>query len=435
MATHNATLPPRAHRAPATRYVVQVVLLALVGLGIYAYIQELSDGMAVTGMRNLGPGGGATWGLYITFVIYFVGLSFAGISTAAVIRLAKLEALRPVARMAEVLTVVCLQLAALTIVADLGQPLRGIVNLFRYARPQSPFFGTFTLVISGYLFASLVYLYLDGRRDAIIWANQGAPYAGFLRSWAAGYRDTPPERERHQRASFWLAIAIIPLLVTAHSTLGFVFGLQVGRPGWYSALQAPAFVMLAGVSGVGMLLIMAALARRSARFGERMSLPIFRILGIFMLVMLIVYLYFVVVELLTNVYTGSTRERDVMTELIGGRYAWIYWSAIALFVIALALTVARLVVPSLRTRVWPLVIAGLLVNVGAVGKRFLIVVPSQTDGQLLPYDRGSYVPAWSEYAVIAGLIALGVLMILGFAKIFPIVELPHDDETGKEGAA
>jgi molybdopterin-containing oxidoreductase family membrane subunit len=411
------------------------LLALLVVLGIYAYLHELSEGMVVTGMRNLGPMGGATWGLYITFVIYFVGLSFAGISTAAVIRLARLESLRPVARMAEVLTVVCLQLAALTIVADLGQPLRGIVNLFRYARPQSPFFGTFTLVISGYLFASLVYLYLDGRRDAAASAQMGAPYGRFLRVWAAGYRDTPAERERHWRASFWLAVAIIPLLVTAHSTLGFVFGLQVGRPGWYSALQAPAFVMLAGVSGIGMLLVMAAIAHRSGRLRDQMGPKVFRLLGVFMLVLLLVYLYFVVVELLTNLYTGSTRERDVISELIGGRYAWIYWSAIGLFVIALVLAIVRFAVPSLRTRLWPLVTAGVLVNLGAIGKRFLIVVPSQTDGQLLPYDRGSYVPTWSEWAVVIGLISLGALMIIGFAKIFPIVELPHDVEPAGEEPA
>jgi Ni/Fe-hydrogenase subunit HybB-like protein len=72
------------------------------------------------------------------------------------------------------------------------------------------------------------------------------------------------------------------------------------------------------------------------------------------------------------------------------------------------------------------------VNLGAVAKRILIVVPSQTNGQLLPYADGSYAPAWTEYAVVAGLVALGALLILGFAKVFPIVELPHEDHEGKE---
>jgi Ni/Fe-hydrogenase subunit HybB-like protein len=431
MATTVRTLPTERGRGGRSWYPVVAILLLVLGVGIYGYLHELSEGMVATGLRNLGPQGGATWGLYISFVIYFVGLSFAGISIAALIRLARLETLRPIARMAEVLTVICLMLAAMTIVADLGQPLRGIVNLFRYARPQSPFFGTFTMVISGYLFASMVYLYLEGRRDAAVRAAEGAPYAGFLRAWAAGYSDTPAERERHRRASFWLSVAIVPMLVTAHSTLGFVFGLQVGRPGWYSALQAPAFVMLAGVSGLGMLILLAAIARRSLHFQERLGFALFRSLGLFLFLLLLAYLYFVAVELLTNVYTGSVREREVMTELLGGGYAWLYWSAIAGFVASVGLLLAWLALPQLRTRLWPPVVAGVLVNLGAVAKRFLIVVPSQTNGQLLPYSTGSYAPSWTEYAVVAGLLSLGALLFLGFAKVFPIIPLPDREDAGR----
>ena len=68
----------------------------------------------------------------------------------------------------------------------------------------------------------------------------------------------------------------------------------------------------------------------------------------------------------------------------------------------------------------------MLVNAGALGKRYLIVVPSQTHGQLLPYDVGSYSPTWVEYGVAIGLFSLGAAAIAIFMKIFPIIEL--DDE-------
>ena len=424
MATQNVTIPRQARRSSTGWYVTVAILVALVVLGIYAYAHELSEGMAVTGLRNIGPMGGATWGLYITFVVYFVGLSFAGISTAALIRLARIERLRPISRMAELLTVVALVLAGLAIIADLGQPLRGIINLFRYARPQSPFFGTFTLVISGYLFASLVYLYLDGRRDAWLTEQKAERHTWLYRFWAAGYRDTPVERERHDRATFWLAIAIVPLLVTAHSTLGFVFGLQVGRPGWFSALQAPAFVILAGVSGLGMLAIIVAAVRRWQHREEELGVEIFKWLSTALVILLLSYLYLVVVELLTNLYTGSSRERDVMSELLFGDYAWIYWGAIGCFVVALVLLILRVALPNLRGAVWPVVVAGALVNLGAIGKRYLIVVPSQTKGTLLPYDEGSYTSAWTEFALVIGLISLGVLAYMLFTRYFPIVEHP-----------
>src|SRR3972149_4016005 len=175
--------------------------LALVVLGLVAYSRQWVDGEIVTGLRDLGPMGGTPWGIYVAFVVYFVGISFAGITVAALIRVLNLEHLRPVSRMAELLTVL------------------------RYARPQSPFFGTFSLVISAYLIASMVYLYLDGRRDAALCARRPGRLQGFFQLWAAGYEDTPEQRERHRRSSWWLSLFIIPLLVVAHSTLGFVFGL------------------------------------------------------------------------------------------------------------------------------------------------------------------------------------------------------------------
>jgi molybdopterin-containing oxidoreductase family membrane subunit len=403
-----------------------VAMAAICALGWYAYIREFTEGMTITGMRNVGTMGGATWGLYITFVVYFVGVSFAGITIAAVIRLFNLERLRPLARMAEVLTVVSLLLGAIAIVADLGQPFRGIINLFRYARPQSPFFGTFTMVIAGYLFASLVYLWLTSRRDAALLAQQPSKLGWLHRLVAAGYTDTPAERERHSRATFWLAVSILPMLVVAHSTLGFVFGLQVGRPGWYSALQAPAFVVLAGVSGTGVLIVLAAIVRKSMPQDVGLDTYVFAWLGRFMMLLLFVYVYFMVTELLTVTYAGSERELQVTREMLWGEYSWIFWSSVALLVLPLL----GLLYQSLKsswTLSW-LVVSGIAVNIGAIGKRYLIAVPSQTHGQLLPYTDGAYSPSWIEWAVVASLVAFGALVIGVFMKVLPIVEVNHQEE-------
>jgi molybdopterin-containing oxidoreductase family membrane subunit len=489
-------LPYGVGRFSIRLYLLLATLLVLVGWGIFAYSREFVEGLVVTGLRDIGTMGGATWGLYITFVVYFVGVSFAGITMAALIRLFRLDHLRPVSRMAEVLTVVALILAAFSILLDLGQPLRGIVNLFRYARPQSPFFGTFTLVVSGYLFASLIYLYLDGRRDAAVLAQQGGPLQGFYRLWAAGYRDTPAERARHERVSFWLAIAIVPLLVTAHSTLGFVFGIQSGRPGWFSTLQAPGFVVMAGVSGIGLLLVIAAIMRVALDEREQLHEGIFHWLGTLLLILILAYLYFMVVELLTTTYAGHHHEVRISLSLLTGQFAWLFWSSVASLVLAVVALLVRFLPSELRTRVpdisprWALVpggivliagglvtaqgiglsalfsaptqrllawlavaaavlsfllllpylnrnpvaaaaTAGILVNVAAIGKRLLIVVPSQTHGTLLPYGEGSYTPTWVEVSVVIGLFALGTLMYVLFFKVFPVMEV-HAGEEGAE---
>ncbi len=157
MAIRTERLPYGVGRLSGGWYLLMLILLALIGLGVHAYSRQFTEGLVVTGLRDIGTMGGAPWGLYVAFDVYFVGVSFAGITIAALIRLLNLKHLKPVSRMAELLTIISLILAGFSILADLGQPVRGIVNLFLYARPQSPFFGTFTLVIAGYLFASLVY--------------------------------------------------------------------------------------------------------------------------------------------------------------------------------------------------------------------------------------------------------------------------------------
>lgn len=495
MAMRVERLPYGVGRLTGGWYLLIIALLALIGLGIHAYSRQFAEGLIVTGMRDVGTMGGSTWGLYIALDVYFVGVSFAGITVAALIRLLNLSRLKPVSRMAELLTVVSLILAGFSVLADLGQPVRGIINLFLYARPQSPFFGTFTLVIAGYLFASLVYLYLDGRRDAAFCARVPGRLQGFYRVWAAGYRDTPAERERHERTSFWLAIAILPLLVTAHSTLGFVFGLQVGRPGWFSALQAPGFVIMAGVSGVGLLIVIAAVLRRVLKVEDQLGPEIFKWLGNFLTVLILIYLYFMVVEWLTNMYAAPEHEAKITRALLTGEYAWLFWGVVAAMVIAWGVLIlpylpaprgvqmpafqpayarvtgaaALAVVVMMFIRVIPVtrqagltlfstvapwlpwllaillalfalsilplirrdivagaVLSGLLVNLAAIGKRYLIVVPSQTHGTLLPYPTGSYSPTQVEYSIILGLFALGTVLYVLFVKVFPIMETPEE---------
>ena len=60
----------------------QCALLAVMALGAFAFYTQFTQGLIVTGMRTIG-GGGAPWGLYIAFDVFFIGVSFAGIAVAA----------------------------------------------------------------------------------------------------------------------------------------------------------------------------------------------------------------------------------------------------------------------------------------------------------------------------------------------------------------
>ncbi len=414
-------LPPCFGRVTPGWALVVLLLLGVVAFGIYGYLQQRLHGDIVTGMRTIGAGG-AAWGLYITFDTVFVGLAFGGIGVAALARVLRIRPLRSVARLGVLLAVVSLVLAGLCVVADLGRPLHGLLNLPRFARPQSPFFGTFTLIVGAGLSASLVVLFLGGRPDAAICARSAPRFRWLYRIWASGFANTPAERTRRRIASFWLAMLIFPLMSIAYSTLGFVFGVQSGRPGWFSALQAPGFVVQAALSGVGLMLVMAGLLYRPRRESSGgIEFAAFPLLGHALWMLLLVCLYFIAVEELTARYAAFEVQAEVARATASGVYAGPFWTSLAAFLIAFALVFAQFLLRRISIPV--LVLAGLLANVGAILRRYLIVVPSQTHGTLLPFPTGTYSPSWVELAVILGLCALGVLMFMVVARFFPLVPL------------
>jgi molybdopterin-containing oxidoreductase family membrane subunit len=414
-------------RSPAIFFTLVAIAAAAIGFGAYAFYRQTAGDFIVTHLRT--PGfGGAAWGLYICFDVYFVGVSFAGITVAAIARLFHVDTLKPITRLAELLTISSLIAGGCVIVADLGRPLHGLLKLPAYARPSSPFYGTFTLVIAGYMFSSFVYFVLAGRRDAAAMARTGPRLLRWLyRLWASGYRDTPIERRRHRKTSFWLSLTILPLLVVAHSTLGFIFGIQSGRPGWYSALQAPAFVVLAGVSGTGMVILAAVTLRKLFGLHRLMPDAALRWLGTFLWILALIYVYFMVVEELTASYAAPAADRHVAHQVVAGEFALSFWiTAISLF---LAFLIPFLMFVTKRFHVAGLVVAAALANVAAILKRLLIVVPSQTEGALLPIEPArSYTPNWIEIGIITGLFGIIALALLVFTRLFPIVPSKAADE-------
>jgi molybdopterin-containing oxidoreductase family membrane subunit len=385
-------------------------------IGVFAFIYESNEGMAVTGMANIGTQGGATWGLYVVMVEYFIGVSLAGLVLVAFANVFDVMSLRPISRLAVLLTAVSLLVGVLAVVIDLGNPIRGIINMFLYVRPQSPFFGTFTLVAVGVLLTSLVFLFLNGRRDAMQLAEIESRLRWFHRMWASGYSDTDNEWERHRRVIFWLSIFVGPLV-----------GIQVGRPGWFGALQGPDFIVLAAASGLANLIVLTAIVRRVLDTGTSLVGPIvFKWLGGLLLAASAATLYFQIVELFTLLYATPGAERRLADALMRGPYAWIFWSGLALLIFGLAV----LLVQAAR-RTWgvvPLVVAAVAISTSAVAERYLTVIPSQTHGMLLPYEPGSYFPTWVEFAVVAGLFAFGALVVGVFMKVFPIIPFKRRTE-------
>lgn len=406
--------------------------------GIYAYSYWVTEGLITTGLRSVSQGG-ASWAFGKSLAVYFIGLSFGGACTAALIRLLGMDEARVVRRMAEVMTLVCLPLGALSIVADLGRPWEGILFLPQFAKPTSPLYGTFTMVVAVYLFANSVYVFLDGRADAAACAARYPRLAWAYRLWASGWRGTAIEKQRHDRASFWLSACLLPLEVTAMSTLGFVFGVQGGRPGWFSAVQAPSFIAIAASTGSAMLALILCTARRAARLDDVITEAALKAVARIVWLSTLLYVYIVVVELMTALYASNVADTEIAQAMIAGVYAPWFWASVACFVVPAALLLP--VYLNGRVGTSALVIACLLLNLGGLVRRVLIIVPSQTHGLLLPFGVGYYAPNWSELSVGLGFAGLGVCLYLIAWKVFPLLPVvdihplePAPVETDPRGA-
>lgn len=418
------SIPPVVLQPRTAWWLVTAFCVAAIAFGLYCYLYEHHFGTIVTDMRNPGYGG-ASWGLYIIFDIFFVGVSFAGFAVTVLARLFDIESLRPLTRIAQLLTLGCLIAAAACVMADQGRPFEALTKLPQLARPSSPFFGTFTMIEAGYLFSGVVLFFLDGRQDAALLSTKSVPWPArfILRLWASGYHDTPTQRLRHRRVTFWLSLGVLPLLVIAHATLGFVFGIQGGRPGWFSAHQAPAFVVLAGLSGTGMLILVALALRWLFRLHDRMPDSAFRWLSNALWVLAAVYLFFLVVETLTATYAAPAADRLLAREIITGHFAPLFWLTLGNFVLTFVIPFQAYLRKKLDIK--GLAIAATIVNVAAISRRMLIVIPSQTHGALISLERGTYSPTWVEYGPILALACLVLLLLLIAGRLFPLVPSAH----------
>lgn len=408
--------------------------LGAFGFGVWCFVQQVTHGEIVTNLGNPGYGG-AAWGLYIAMMVYFIGVGFAGIVVSSITRLFGVETLRPATRVAQLLTIFSLIAGASAILADLGRPLDGLLLLPKLARPQSPFYGTFTLVMASFLSANIVYFFLSARHDAAVMARTGPRYLRLVyRLLASGHRHTDAERARHHRMTYWLAVGMLPLLITALATEGFIFGIQSGRPGWYGGLQSPGFVVLAGVSGTGLVILVLVAVRWMFGLAEQIPPATIRWLGALMSVLALVYLYFMVVEELTATYAAPAAERKVAHAVTTGVFAPAFW-------ITVVFLIGAFLIPFLlylrgKTSIGLIALAAGLANVAALFKRVLIVVPSQTHGALLPVEHGYYLPNIIEIGIITGLFGLIATAILVVGRFFPLVPstviLPGDPGRGAD---
>jgi molybdopterin-containing oxidoreductase family membrane subunit len=367
-------------------------ILAIAGL--CAYVFQLMGGLGVTGMNN-----GTSWGLYITMFMLFVGLSAGGLIVASSASVFHIEKFKKVALPAVVLSTVCICVAGLFVLIDLGGVYR-IWRIFTGPNFMSPLLWDVCVIVC-YLIINILYLYFmcsqkaDSKKVAVI-------------------------------SRFALPIAIL-----VHSVTAWIFGLQISREGWYSAIMAPIFVASAMDSGLALLLIsLVALEKaKLIKLGRDLMASLAGLLA----TCIAVDAFFIGCELLTTAYPGTEGASHVLGIMTSGATAPFFWFEI---LGGLLIPFVLLASAKRRERTGVVVAASVLVMCGVFCKRVWLLFTSFTvtnvygapgissgstaargaDGFDMWALAGSYMPQPVEFAVVAAVVSFCILGIALLSK-------------------
>jgi len=367
------------------------VLVALVLLGLIGFGLQVSQGLGVTGMRNV-----VSWGLYITAFMFFVGLSAGGLIVSAASNVFNAKQFKPVAIPAVILSLSSSIVAALLIIPDLGNPLN-MWRLFVNSQWGSPLMWD-VAVITLYIVISAVYLY----------------------HMVKGNESTVKK----------IALVALPAAIAVHSVTAWIFGLLVARPYWNSAILAPLFITSALVSGLALLIVALRLLNKYGLF--RTEDGIFHSLANLLTVLIPVDLFMLFAELLTSGYQPGTEHAHALEVLVSGQFAPVFWTeVIAGGLIPFVVLCWERNRKSPNTVAWMsvLVVLGIfLKRVQLMGVAMFnplityapgVMLGDYVEPPLSPFAAtGAYFPTWVEWMVFAGVIAGGMLLFSYGVKLF-----------------
>ncbi|MBI1875013.1 MAG: polysulfide reductase NrfD [Acidobacteria bacterium] len=422
MSEHEAIVAPILQAGPSFRRWA-AALGAIVVWAVFAWVWQLTHGLGVTGL-----GRPIYWGLYITNFVFFIGVSHAGTLISAILRIVHAEWRRPITRMAEVITVLVLFFGVGNVLFDLGRPDRAL-NVIKHPHFRSPLLWD-VASISVYLTASSIYLYLPLIPDIAILRERTTGWRRRLYTrLAVGWTGAPRQWARLERAISVMAILVIPVAVSVHTVVSWVFGMTI-QPMWHSTIFGPYFVVGAIFSGIAAIITAMVIIRRVYGLEAYLRPIHFNNLGILLLVMCCLWFYFTFAEYLTTWYGQEPTELAVFTSKMTGPFAPYFWAmVVACFIVPFTI----LANPRTRTVTGTLV-ASISVNIGMWLERFTIVVPSLSHPRA-PIHTFVYIPSWVEWSLMAGCFAAFALLYMGFTKLFPIVSIWEQEGTDAVPAA
>tara|TARA_B100000676_G_scaffold272803_1_gene291025 strand:+ start:2475 stop:3848 length:1374 start_codon:yes stop_codon:yes gene_type:complete len=395
---------------------------ALTAWGVFAFGYAINKGLGVTGLNR--P---IMWGFFLTDFIFWVGISHAGVMLSAILRLAKAEWRRPATRAAELLTVLSLMVSALHPIFHLGRPWR-----FYWPFPYDFSRGIWPDVrsplvwdphaIFTYLIGSTLFVIIALIPDIAVLRDKTKGVAKvFYGALAMGWRGTPRQWKIQIVAGFLLSGLLLPVFVSVHSIVAWDFAVNIGTEGWHVTIFAPYFVIGAVHSGVSGVVTMLILLKWMFRWDDYIRQEHLESLAKLLIVIATVWFYFFFLEFIFALYNLEDQE-IALRELQS--FTWPYnLIAFVFLFFGYLIPVPLWLFRRVRRNWTAMFITSIMVNIGMWCERFLIIVPGLARKTNFNFSWGSYTPSWVEISIVVACFSLIFLLIMSFAKVFPLIPL------------
>ncbi len=400
-------------------FVLLAIILAVLGLGIFAWLLQIVLGIGMAGLRN--PVG---WGAYITTFVFWVGIAHSGTLISAILYLFRARWRQSIYRAAEAMTVFAVLTAGLFPIIHLGRPW-----IFYYLLPypnqrelwpnfRSPLIWD-VFAVSTYLTVSATFFYLGmipdiaAARDATT-----VPWRKKLYSiLSLGWRGSHGEWKHFTRAYLYLAALATPLVLSVHSVVSWDFAMSI-VPGWHTTIFAPYFVAGAIFSGLAMVITLLVPIRKIFRLEEYFTIKHFDAMSKLILLTGLIVTYAYATEYFMAWYSFETPERHAFWNRAFGDYWWATW----IMIMCNAFVPQLLWFRSVRTSIPALFVITIFINIGMWFERFVIIVTSLAQ-EYEPWQWGNYQPSWVEMAILAGSFAWFFMWFLLFMRVLPPVSI------------
>lgn len=398
-----------------------VIFLATICVGgTVAWIIQLKKGLGVTAMRDY-----ASWGLYISLLFFFVGVSLIGALVSSVLRFSGAKWRYPLIRIAESVTLSSIFFAGFMPVLDMGRPER-LYFLITHGRIQSPILWD-VVAIATYFFGSIIYFYLPLIPDMAIMrdklTNVPPLRRRIFRVLAMGWEGNHKQKLLLKKAMNIMSVVILPVAVSVHTISAWLIAMTL-RPGWNTSIMGPYFVFGALMAGCAIMILVIAKLRHGYRLERYLTTKHFSNLGMLLLALTTFYLYLNLNKYGVPAFKMAKDEKGVLNDLFFGNNALLFWFTM---IVGLVIPIVLLSIKKLRQSIKWVVIASVLVLLGALINRYLIVTPNMLH-PFIPIQNAqpgfaTYHPTLLEWTITASSLSGFILLIILLFKLFPVITM------------